>query len=160
MKADRKKAKLAMERARMTIHDVAKAADLPPQTTAAIICGMNVQPDTLARIAQALGVGVADIAQGVVAVHTGNGRAGGEPPQVLKPPLPAGQVRVDTARFAEAVARSGLTVTQLAKRAGVTPETVRYITRGAEAHKAETVDKLADALGVAVCNIIKKEGNP
>lgn len=47
MKADRQKVRLAMERAHMTVHDVAKAADLPLQTAAAIICGMNVQPDTL-----------------------------------------------------------------------------------------------------------------
>lgn len=160
MKADRKKINLAMDWAHMTVNDLAKAAGLPPQTTAAIICGMNAQPDTLARIAQALDVGMADIAQGVTPILKTNGRAGGEPPQELVPPLPAGQVRIDLARFAAAVARSGLTVTQLAKRAGVSPGVVRHITRGAEAHKAETVDKLADALGVAVCNIIKREGNP
>lgn len=161
MKADRKKVKQIMAQAHMTIHDVAKAANLPPQTTAAIICGMNVQPDTLARIAQALDVGLDEIAVGVVPVLKTNGRAGGGSSQGAEPPkLPAGQVRVDTARFAQALARSGLTAAQLAKRAGVTPETVRSITRGAEAHKAETVDKLADALGVAVCNIIKREGNP
>lgn len=159
MKADRKKVTLAMERVHMTVNDVAKAAGLPPQTTAAIICGMNVQPDTLAKIAQALDVGLADIAQGVVPMLKTNSRAGAEPPQELAPPLPAGQVRVDTARFAKAVARSELTITQLAKRAGVSPGVVRHITRGAEAHKAETVDKLADALGVAVYNIIKREGN-
>ena len=51
MKADRQKVRLTMERAHMTVHDVAKAAELPPQTAAAIICGMNVQPDTLARMA-------------------------------------------------------------------------------------------------------------
>ena len=157
MKADRKKIRAAMEWASMTVNDVAKAAGLPPQTTAAIICGMNAQPDKLEQIAQALGVGLEEIAVGVV-VKT-NGRAGGEPPQELVPPPPVGQVRVDTARFAAAVARSGLTVTQLAKRAGVSPGVVRHITRGAEAHKAETVDKLADALGVAVYNIIKREGN-
>ena len=160
MKADRKKVTQIMAQVHMTVNDVAKAAGLPPQTTAAIICGMNVQPDKLARIAQALGVGVADIAHGVVPVLKTNGRAGGELPQELAPPLPAGQVRVNTARFAAAVARSGLSVTQLAKRAGVSPGVVRHITRGAEAHKAETVDKLADALGVAVYNIIKREGNP
>ena len=58
------------------------------------------------------------------------------------------------------MARSGLTITQLAKRAGVSPAVIRSITRGAEAHKAETVDKLADVLGVAVYNITKREGNP
>ena len=159
MKADRQKIKNAMERAHMADHYVAKAADLPPQTTAAIICGMNVQPDTLSKIAQALDVELADIAVGVVSTLKTNGRAGGEPTQELEPPLPAGQVRVDTARFAADMARSGMTVAQLAKRARVTPAVIRSITRGAEAHKAETVDKLADALGVAVYNIIKREGS-
>ena len=157
MKADRKKIRLTMEREGMTVRDVAKAANLPVQTTAAIICGMSVKLETLIRIAQALDVGVADIAQDVVPVPNVQGRAGGELPQDLAPPLPAGQVRIDTARFAEAVARSGLTITQLAKRAGVSPGVVRHITRGAEAHQAGTVNKLADALGVAVCNIIKVE---
>lgn len=157
MKADRKKIRLTMEREGMTVRDAAKAANLPVQTTAAIICGMSVKLETLIRIAQALDVGVANIAQGVVPVPNVQGRAGGELPQDLVPPLPAGQVRIDTARFAEAVARSGLTITQLAKRAGVSPGVVRHITRGAEAHQAGTVNKLADALGVAVCNIIKVE---
>lgn len=148
MKADRKKVKQIMAQAHMTVEAVARAAGLPPQTTAAIICGMNVQPDTLARIAQALGVDMADIAHGVAFV----------PQRWEAPPLPAGQVRVNTARFAEAMARSGLTIKRLAERAGVTPETVRSITRGAEAKKAETVDKLAAALGVAAGDLIKREG--
>lgn len=157
MKADRKKVKLAMERAHMTVHDVAKAAELPPQT-AAIICGMNVQPDTLARIAQALNVGMADIAQG--AVPGTYGREVTSPPQALEaPPLPVGQVKVDTEKFAQVWARSGLSVKQLAERAGVSPEVVRSIKRGAAAHKVGTVEKLADALGVAVCSIIKREEN-
>lgn len=160
MKADCKKVRQVMERAHMTVHDAAKAADLPPQTAAAIICGMNVQPDTLARIAQALGVGMEDIVQGV-AVPKSNGRVGGGSSQGPEPPkLPAGQVRIDTPRFTEAMARLGLSVTQLAKRAGVSPAVIRHIARGAEAHKAEAVNKLADALGVAACNIIKREGNP
>lgn len=156
MKADRQKARLAMERAHMTVHDVAKAAELPPQTAAAIICGMNVQPDTLARIALALDVGMADIAQG--AVPGTYGREATSPPRALEtPPLPAGQVKVDTEKFAQVWAHSGLSVRELAERAGVSPEVVRSIKRGAAAHKAGTVEKLADALGVAACNIIKVE---
>lgn len=157
MKADRQKVRLAMERAHMTVRDVAKAADLPPQTTAAIICGMSVQPDTLARIAQALDVGMADIAQGIVLrpAH----RAGGENCMEGVPPeLPAGQVRVDAVRFAEAVARSGLSFKRLAELAGVTSGTVRSLSRGG-AHKAATVEKLADALGVASGRIIERKGN-
>lgn len=136
----------------MTVRDVAKAADLPPQTAAAIICGMSVQPDTLARIAQALDVGMADIAHGMY-----HREAAGRP-QAVEPPLPAGQVRVDAVRFAEAVARVGLSFKRLAELAGVTPGTVCSVSRGG-AHKAETVEKLADALGVASGRIIERKGN-
>lgn len=136
----------------MTVRDVAKAADLPPQTAAAIICGMSVQPDTLARIAQALDVGMADIAQGMCR------REVLSRPQVVAPPLPAGQVRVDAVRFAEAVARVGLSFKRLAELAGVTPGTVCSVSRGG-AHKAATVEKLADALGVASGRIIERKGN-
>lgn len=153
MKADRKKIKQIMARAHMTVEDVARAAGLPPQTTAAIICGMNVNSDTLAKIAQALDVGMADIVQGAVPMRKSGGRAGEDQPQASEPPLPAGQVRIRAEKFAEAMGRSGLTVKQLAKRAGVSPAVIRSIKRGAEAHKAATVDKLADALGVAVCYI-------
>lgn len=157
MKADRKKISQIMTRAHMTVEAVARAAGLPPQITAAIICGMNVQPDTLDRIAQALDVGLDEIAVGVVAVLKTNGRAGGGSSQGPDPPKPpAGQVRVDAARFAGIMARSGLTAAQLAKRAGVTPETVRSITRGAEVKKVEAVDKLAAALGVAPREIIRE----
>ena len=34
---------------------------------------------------------------------------------------------------------------------------IRSIKRGPEAHKEATADKLVDALGVAVCNTIKRE---
>ena len=154
MKADRKKIQQVMARRHMTVGGVAKAAGLPPQTAAAIICGMNVQPDTLTKIAQALDVGLENIAQGMVLVPAR--RAGGES---AAPELPAGQVRVDVVRLAEAVARSGLTLKRLAELAGVTPGTVRSIKRGG-AHKAETVDKLADALGVTAEDIIKRGRKP
>lgn len=139
----------------MTVNDVARAAELPPQTTAAIICGMNVQPDTLARIAQALDVGLADIAQGVVPVLPRQEAVSRL--QAAEPPLPAGQVRVNTEKFAQVWARSGLGVKQLAERAGVSVGVIRSIKRGAAAHKAGTVEKLADALGVAAYNIIQRE---
>lgn len=148
MKADRKKIKQIMARAHMTVEAVARAAGLPPQTAAAIICGMNAQPDTLARIARALGVGLADIAQGVVLVSR----------EWEAPALPAGQVAVDPVRFRAELARSGLTINGLAELAGVHRGTVSAILRGAEAHRAETVDKLADALGVAAQDITRKEG--
>lgn len=158
MKADRQKMKQIMERAHLTVHDLAKAAQMPPQTAAAIICGMNVQPDTLMKIAQALGVSITDIAHGVVTAPVTNQRAGGAcPTDEELPKLPAGQVRIDLKRFAEALARSGLSTKALAERAGVSPDTIRSIGRGAEAHKAATVNKLADALGVAAYHIIRKE---
>lgn len=148
MKADRKKVKRIMARAHMTVEDVARAAGMPPQTVAAIICGMNVQPDTLIRIAQALQVYLTDIIQGVAPA----------PREWEAPALPAGQVTVDPVRFRAELARSGLTIKGLAELAGVYRGTVSAILRGAEAHRAETVDKLADALGVAAQDIIRKEG--
>ena len=157
MKADRKKVKRIMARAHMTVEDVARAAGMPPQTVAAIICGMNAQPDTLIRISQALKVYLTDITQGVVRIPAA--RAGGEsPPEIVPPELPAGQVAVDPVRFRAELARSGLTIKGLAELAGVHRGTVSAILRGAEAHRAATVDKLADALGVAAQDIIKKEG--
>lgn len=140
----------------MTVNDLARAAGVPPQTTAAIVCGMHAQPSELERIADALCVGLDEIAVGVVLKP--NRRAGGIVAREYVPPLPAGQVRVDTVRFAEAVARSVLNINQLAERAGVSPDTVRSIQRGAVAHKAGTVEKLADALGVAAYHIIQREG--
>lgn len=156
MKADRRKVKSAMERAHMTVHDLAKAAGLPPQTTAAIICGMNVQPDTMVRIAQALDVGMADILYGAVPTPKARAERAEDVPQRVEPPeLPAGQVRVNTEKFVEIQTHFGLSAKQLADRAGVSPDTVRSIKRGAEAHKESTVEKLANALGVAVYHIIK-----
>ena len=155
MKVDCKKVKLVMMQSHVTVNELAKAAGLPPQTTAAIVCGMNVQTDTLVKIAQALDVGMADIVQGAVPMPKFGGRTDAEHPQASEPPLPAGQVRISGERFAETVARSGLTVKQLAERAGVSPAMIRSIKRGAAAHRAATVDKLADALGVAVCHIIE-----
>ena len=149
MKADRKKVERIMARAHMTVGAVGRAAGRPPQTTPAHIIGMNVHPHTRDRIAPALGVSVADIAYGVELV----------PKEGWVPPVPAGQVRVDVVRFAEAVARSGLTLKRLAELAGVTPGTVCSIKRGG-AHKAETVDKLADALGVTAEDLIKRGRKP
>lgn len=156
MKADRKKVKRIMARVHMTVAAVARAAGMPAQTAAAILCGMNVQPDTLTRIARALGVGLADIAQGVVLIPAA--RAGGESPLEGAPPeRPAGLLVVDPVRFRAELARSGLTIKGLAELAGVHRGTVSDILRGAEAHRAETVGKLADALGVAAQDIVKKE---
>lgn len=61
MKADKSKLTLAMARACMNPQDLAKAAELPPQTVNGVIRGRSVRPATLGRVAKALGVDPADI---------------------------------------------------------------------------------------------------
>lgn len=61
MLANNSKLLLAMARACMNAQDLAKVAELPPQTVNAVIRGRNVRPATLGRIARALGVDPADI---------------------------------------------------------------------------------------------------
>jgi len=61
MKADRKKLELAMARACMNPQDLAKAAEMPPQTVNGVIRGRSVRPATLGRVARALQVDVANI---------------------------------------------------------------------------------------------------
>ena len=61
MKADIKKLRLAMARACMNPQDLAKAAEMPPQTVNGVLRGRSVRPATLGRIAKALGVDVIEI---------------------------------------------------------------------------------------------------
>lgn len=61
MKADRKKLELAMARACMNPQDLAKAAEMPPQTVNGVLRGRSVRPATLGRVARALQVDVIDI---------------------------------------------------------------------------------------------------
>lgn len=61
MKADRNKLRLAMARACMNPQDLAKAAEMPPQTVNGVLRGRSVRPATIGRIAKALGVDVAEI---------------------------------------------------------------------------------------------------
>lgn len=63
MKVDRKKLELAMARACMNPQDLAKAAEVPPQTVNGVIRGRSVRPATLGRIAKALGVDPAELIQ-------------------------------------------------------------------------------------------------
>ena len=56
MKADISKLRLAMARACMNPQDLAKAAEMPPQTVNGVLRGRSVRPATLGRIAKALGV--------------------------------------------------------------------------------------------------------
>lgn len=61
MKTDKGKLTLAMARACMNPQDLAKAAELPPQTVNGVIRGRSVRPATLGKIAKALGVDPAEI---------------------------------------------------------------------------------------------------
>lgn len=63
MKADRKKLTLAMARACVNPQELAKAAEMPPQTVNGLIRGRSVRPATLGRIAKALGVDPAELIQ-------------------------------------------------------------------------------------------------
>lgn len=61
MKTDKGKLTLAMARACMNPQDLAKAAELPPQTVNGVIRGRSVRPATLGKVARALKVDPADI---------------------------------------------------------------------------------------------------
>ena len=61
VKADCKKLTLAMARAWVNPQELAKAAEMPPQTVNGLIRGRKVRPATLGRVAKALGVDPADI---------------------------------------------------------------------------------------------------
>ena len=61
MQADKNRLTLAMARACMNPQDLAKAAELPPQTVNGVIRGRSVRPATLGKVARALGVDPADI---------------------------------------------------------------------------------------------------
>lgn len=61
MKANCKKLRLAMARVCMNPQDLAKAAEMPPQTVNGVLRGRNIRPATIGRIARALGVDVTEI---------------------------------------------------------------------------------------------------
>ena len=61
MKANKEKLNLAMARACMNPQDLARAAQMPPQTVNGFIRGRSVRPATAGKIARALGVDVAEI---------------------------------------------------------------------------------------------------
>lgn len=56
MRADKIKLQIAMASACMNPQDLAKAANMPPQTVNGVIRGRAVRPATLGRIARALNV--------------------------------------------------------------------------------------------------------
>lgn len=61
MKVNSTKLRLAMARACMNPQDLAKAAEMPPQTVNGVLRGRSIRPATLGRIAKALGVDPAEI---------------------------------------------------------------------------------------------------
>lgn len=61
MKADKEKVKLAMARACISLNDLTIASEMPRSTVNNVIYGRNVRPDTIGRIAKALGVDVTEI---------------------------------------------------------------------------------------------------
>ena len=61
MKASRLKVELAMARACMTTHDIAKAATIPEPSVKNVLYGKKVRPKTLGKVALALGVDVSEI---------------------------------------------------------------------------------------------------
>lgn len=61
MKANRDKLMLAMARACMNPQDLAKAAEMPPQTVNGVLRGRPIRPATIGRIAKALDVDVTEI---------------------------------------------------------------------------------------------------
>ena len=63
MKRNKEKLVLAMARACMNPQDLAKAAQMPPQTVNGFIRGRSVRPATAGKIAKALGVDVAEIVE-------------------------------------------------------------------------------------------------
>ena len=61
MKANINKLRLAMARACMNPQDLAKAAEMPPQTVNGVLRGRSARLATIGRIAKALGVDVIEI---------------------------------------------------------------------------------------------------
>lgn len=61
MKADKNKLHLAMARACMNPQDLAKCAEMPPQTLNGVLRERSVRPATIGKIAKALGIDVIEI---------------------------------------------------------------------------------------------------
>lgn len=61
MKINRKKLEIAMARACMSTNDIQEKTKMPRPTVNNVICGKHVRPDTLGRVAKALGVDVTEI---------------------------------------------------------------------------------------------------
>ena len=65
MKVNRKKLELSMARACMTAAELPEAAQLPRPTVYNAICGRNIRPATVGKIARALNCDPTDILEEV-----------------------------------------------------------------------------------------------
>lgn len=61
MKANKRKLDIAMARACMSTNDIQVKTKMPRPSINNVICGKSVRPDTIGKIAKALGVGVTEI---------------------------------------------------------------------------------------------------
>lgn len=61
MRANQKTMMLSMARACMTVTDLSKAANLGMNATLKTLSGKDVRPDTLGKIARALGLDVTEL---------------------------------------------------------------------------------------------------
>ncbi len=61
MKAEQTKFRIALARSCMTVAELAKKSGLPRPTVNNVICGREVRPATIGRVAKALGVDVIDL---------------------------------------------------------------------------------------------------
>lgn len=61
MKVDKRKLEIAMARACMSTKDVQAKTEMPRPTVNNAICGKNVRPETIGKIAKTLGVDVLEI---------------------------------------------------------------------------------------------------
>lgn len=65
MKANRERMEIAMARACMSMPELAEKAGMPRPTLNGVLCGRNVRPATLGKVARALGVQVEDLLEEV-----------------------------------------------------------------------------------------------
>lgn len=61
MKANRRKLQLAMANACLTSRQLAETTGMPRPSVNNVLCGRNVKPATIGRVAKALGVPVIEI---------------------------------------------------------------------------------------------------
>jgi len=130
----------ARRRAGLSQEELAKAADVSPATVVQVELGhRQPQGRTLRKLAGALGVEVADLIEEEVTAA----------PKTLSRPeffeLPG---------LTAALQRHNMRLSELAFRAGMTPGEVLDYEIGAKKPEAETIGRLADALGAAPSELV------